>query len=110
MHMAYASLTSAGFGFLSSEAVSIRKHLDKNRKDKDAKFRLILVESRIHRLARSRLLGFCAFFVFLFKGLHLGVFLFASFCFASFGGQMWGRYYKRPDLRSVTRSPLRMWN
>ena len=58
MHMAYASLTSAGFGFLSSEAVSIRKHLDKNRKDKDAKFRLILVESRIHRLARSRLLGF----------------------------------------------------
>ncbi|CAE7435699.1 RPS13A [Symbiodinium sp. CCMP2592] len=38
--------------YLIKKAVSIRKHLDKNRKDKDAKFRLILVESRIHRLAR----------------------------------------------------------
>merc|ERR1712054_311884 len=37
---------------LIKKAVSIRKHLDRNRKDKDAKFRLILVESRIHRLAR----------------------------------------------------------
>merc|ERR1711934_1003654 len=37
---------------LIKKAVSIRKHLDKNRKDKDSKFRLILVESRIHRLAR----------------------------------------------------------
>mmetsp|Transcript_10642 Transcript_10642/g.29859 ORF Transcript_10642/g.29859 Transcript_10642/m.29859 type:complete len:152 (-) Transcript_10642:38-493(-) len=34
------------------KAVSIRKHLEKFRKDRDAKFRLILVESRIHRLAR----------------------------------------------------------
>merc|ERR1740129_1337963 len=38
--------------FLIKKAVSIRKHLDKNRKDKDSKFRLILVESRIHRPAR----------------------------------------------------------
>lgn len=38
--------------FLIKKAVAIRKHLDKNRKDKDSKFRLILVESRIHRLAR----------------------------------------------------------
>merc|ERR1711957_272771 len=30
----------------------IKKHLEKFRKDKGAKFRLILVESRIHRLAR----------------------------------------------------------
>ena len=37
---------------LIKKAVSIRKHLEKNRKDKDSKFRLILVESRIHRLAR----------------------------------------------------------
>lgn len=37
---------------LIKKAVSIRKHLEKYRKDKDAKFRLILVESRIHRLAR----------------------------------------------------------
>merc|ERR1719181_609519 len=37
---------------LIKKAVSIRKHLDKNRKDKDSKFRLILTESRIHRLAR----------------------------------------------------------
>merc|ERR1712198_183890 len=34
------------------KAVSIRKHLERNRKDRDAKFRLILTESRIHRLAR----------------------------------------------------------
>ncbi|XP_059451073.1 small ribosomal subunit protein uS15-like [Corylus avellana] len=34
------------------KAVSIPKHLERNRKDKDSKFRLILVESRIHRLAR----------------------------------------------------------
>ncbi|UYV79305.1 RPS13 [Cordylochernes scorpioides] len=37
---------------LIKKAVAIRKHLEKNRKDKDSKFRLILVESRIHRLAR----------------------------------------------------------
>ena len=34
------------------KAVSVRKHLERNRSDKDAKFRLILFESRIHRLAR----------------------------------------------------------
>lgn len=38
--------------YLVKKAVSIRKHLEKNRKDKDAKFRLILVESKVHRLAR----------------------------------------------------------
>ena len=38
--------------FFVKEAKSIRKHLDKNRKDRDSKFRLIFVESRIHRLAR----------------------------------------------------------
>ncbi|XP_060564021.1 small ribosomal subunit protein uS15 [Ruditapes philippinarum] len=38
--------------YLIKKAVNIRKHLERNRKDKDAKFRLILVESRIHRLAR----------------------------------------------------------
>jgi len=37
---------------LIKKAVSIRKHLERNRKDRDSKFRLILVESRIHRLAR----------------------------------------------------------
>jgi small subunit ribosomal protein S13e len=37
---------------LMKKAVSVRKHLEKFRKDKDAKFRLILIESRIHRLAR----------------------------------------------------------
>jgi small subunit ribosomal protein S13e len=35
-----------------SKAVAVRKHLERNRKDKDSKFRLILIESRIHRLAR----------------------------------------------------------
>lgn len=38
--------------FLIKKAVSVRKHLEKHRKDKDSKFRLILIESRIHRLAR----------------------------------------------------------
>ncbi|KAJ2719976.1 ribosomal 40S subunit protein S13 [Coemansia sp. Benny D115] len=38
--------------FLIKKAVSIRKHLERNRKDNDAKYRLILVESRIRRLAR----------------------------------------------------------
>jgi small subunit ribosomal protein S13e len=38
--------------YLIKKAVSMRKHLEGNRKDKDGKFRLILVESRIHRLAR----------------------------------------------------------
>ena len=38
--------------YLIKRAVSMRKHLERNRADKDSKFRLILVESRIHRLAR----------------------------------------------------------
>lgn len=38
--------------YLIKKAVAIRRHLERNRKDKDSKFRLILVESRIHRLAR----------------------------------------------------------
>jgi small subunit ribosomal protein S13e len=37
---------------LIKKAVSVRKHLEKNRKDRDSKFRLILIESRIHRLVR----------------------------------------------------------
>ncbi|KAL1894640.1 ribosomal 40S subunit protein S13 [Ceratocystis pirilliformis] len=37
---------------LIKKAVTVRKHLERNRKDKDAKFHLILIESRIHRLAR----------------------------------------------------------
>merc|ERR1711893_547389 len=37
---------------LIKKAVSIRKHLEKCRADKDSKFRLILTESRIHRPAR----------------------------------------------------------
>ncbi|BAM38982.1 ribosomal protein S15 [Theileria orientalis] len=38
--------------FLIKKAVSMRKHMEHNLNDKDSKFRLILVESRIHRLAR----------------------------------------------------------
>ena len=34
---------------LIKKAVSVRKHLERNKKDKDSKFRLILIESRIHR-------------------------------------------------------------
>ncbi|TMW92158.1 hypothetical protein EJD97_013432, partial [Solanum chilense] len=37
---------------LSKKVVANRKRLEKNRKDKDAKFRFILVESSIHRFAR----------------------------------------------------------
>ena len=37
---------------LYDQAVAVRKHLERNRKDKDSKFRLILIESRIHRLSR----------------------------------------------------------
>jgi len=37
---------------LIKKALAIRKHMQINRKDKDAKFHLILIESRIHRLAR----------------------------------------------------------
>ena len=37
---------------LIKKAVAVRKHLERNRKDKGAKFRLILIESRIHRLSR----------------------------------------------------------
>jgi len=37
---------------LIKKAVAVRKHLEKNRKDRDSKYRLILIESRIHRLSR----------------------------------------------------------
>ncbi|GMT20669.1 hypothetical protein PFISCL1PPCAC_11966 [Pristionchus fissidentatus] len=37
---------------LIKKAVNIRKHLERCRKDRDSKYRLILVESRIHRLSR----------------------------------------------------------
>jgi small subunit ribosomal protein S13e len=37
---------------LVKKAVSIRKHLESNKKDTDSKYRLILVESRLSRLAR----------------------------------------------------------
>ncbi|XP_035549216.1 40S ribosomal protein S13-like [Juglans regia] len=37
---------------LIKKSVSIHKHLERNKKDKDSKFRLILVESKIHRLVQ----------------------------------------------------------
>jgi small subunit ribosomal protein S13e len=37
---------------LMRKAVSIRKHIEKNKRDRDSKFRLILVESKIHRIVR----------------------------------------------------------
>ncbi len=36
---------------LIKKAVAVRKHLERNKKDKDSKFRLILIESRIHRFS-----------------------------------------------------------
>lgn len=38
--------------FLMKKAVNMRRHLDKARADKGCKFRVILCESKIHRLAR----------------------------------------------------------
>ncbi|GBE61219.1 40S ribosomal protein [Babesia ovata] len=38
--------------FLVKKAVVMRKHMEHNLNDKDSKFRLILLESKIHRLAR----------------------------------------------------------
>ena len=37
---------------LIKKAVSMRKHLKKNKKDISCKFNLIIIESRIHRLSR----------------------------------------------------------
>lgn len=37
---------------LIKKAVAVRKHLERNRHDCDGKFRLILIESRVHRLSR----------------------------------------------------------
>ncbi len=37
---------------LIKRAVQIRKHLERQHKDKDSKYRLILTESRIHKLSR----------------------------------------------------------
>lgn len=60
MHLFHNSIATAGLApdipedlyYMIKKAVVMRKHLEVNRKDKDGKFRLILVESRIHRLAR----------------------------------------------------------
>ena len=38
--------------FLMKKAINVRKHLERNKKDKDSRFRLILIESKIHRLSR----------------------------------------------------------
>jgi len=38
--------------YLIKKAVSMRKHLERNRSDKSTKYYLILLESRIHRLSR----------------------------------------------------------
>nr|PNR61835.1 hypothetical protein PHYPA_000259 [Physcomitrium patens] len=37
---------------LIKKAVAVRTQLERNRKDKDSKFRLILIESRVHRVVR----------------------------------------------------------
>ena len=38
--------------FLIKKAMNVRKHLEHSKHDTDARYRLILIESRIHRLAR----------------------------------------------------------
>ena len=53
--------------YLIKKAVAMRKHLDRFRQDKSSKFHLILIESRVHRLARYYkvcvVLLWCALFV-----------------------------------------------
>ncbi|KAJ9448608.1 40S ribosomal protein S13 [Diplonema papillatum] len=51
-HHGIAPETPEDLYHMIKKAVQMRKHMEKNRKDKDQKFRLILIESRIHRLAR----------------------------------------------------------
>ena len=46
------AITQIAASDVMPQAVAVRKHLERNRKDKDSKFRLILIESRIHRLSR----------------------------------------------------------
>ncbi|KAG0571509.1 hypothetical protein KC19_VG017400 [Ceratodon purpureus] len=41
-----------GLYHLIKKAVAVRKHLERNMEDKDFNFRLILIESHVHRLAR----------------------------------------------------------
>ena len=38
--------------FLMRKAVTMRKHIEKNSRDRDSKYRLILNESKIHRIVR----------------------------------------------------------
>ena len=38
--------------YLMKRAVTMRKHIEKNKRDKDSKYRLILVKSKIHRIIR----------------------------------------------------------
>lgn len=52
LHVGLAPQIPEDLYCLIKKAVAVRKHLERNRKDKDSKYRLILVESRIHRLAR----------------------------------------------------------
>ena len=51
-HFFLLSFQEKETGADGAQAVAVRKHLERNRKDKDSKFRLILIESRIHRLSR----------------------------------------------------------
>ncbi|KAF9615851.1 hypothetical protein IFM89_026739 [Coptis chinensis] len=52
MHRGLAPKIPEDLYHLIKKPVAIHKHLERNRKDKDSKFRLILVESRIHKLTR----------------------------------------------------------
>eukprot|EP00756_Hemistasia_phaeocysticola_P008848 Hpha_TRINITY_DN14747_c0_g1::TRINITY_DN14747_c0_g1_i2::g.102523::m.102523/K02953/RP-S13e, RPS13; small subunit ribosomal protein S13e len=51
-HAGLAPDTPEDLYHMIKKAVQMRKHLEKYRKDRDQKFRLILIESRIHRLSR----------------------------------------------------------
>ena len=58
---------------LIKKAVAGRKHLERNKKDKDSKFRLILIESRIHRYYITGTL------IFIFTGCELICYAFTDY-------------------------------
>jgi small subunit ribosomal protein S13e len=51
MHIGLSPDIPEDLYMLIKKAVAVRKHLQTNRKDRDSKFRLILIESRIHRVS-----------------------------------------------------------
>lgn len=74
------------------KAVNVRRHLEKNRKDKDSKFRLILVEVRSAPIP-SPISGCLCFALFFHAGFLLGCFSLVAHLLQSRIHRL-ARYYK----------------